>query len=77
MLQSEHFDIVSLGSHAAIPRIPGLETARAMTHIEALELDDAPAARSSPMSRSTTCGSSGTTWPAATAEPTTAFLDSP
>lgn len=34
--------VLNLGSHAAIPSIPGLETARAMTHIEALELDYAP-----------------------------------
>lgn len=34
--------VLNLGSHAAIPKIPGLETARALTHIEALELDYAP-----------------------------------
>lgn len=34
--------VLNLGSHAAIPNIPGLETARALTHIEALELDYAP-----------------------------------
>lgn len=35
--------VLNLGSHAAIPNIPGLESARALTHIEALELDYAPA----------------------------------
>jgi pyruvate/2-oxoglutarate dehydrogenase complex dihydrolipoamide dehydrogenase (E3) component len=30
---------LNLGSHAAIPGIPGLEAARALTHVEALELD--------------------------------------
>jgi pyruvate/2-oxoglutarate dehydrogenase complex dihydrolipoamide dehydrogenase (E3) component len=35
--------VINVGSHAAIPNIPGLETARALTHIEALELDYAPA----------------------------------
>ncbi|MGO7017082.1 FAD-dependent oxidoreductase [Rhizobium leguminosarum] len=34
--------VVNVGSHAAIPDIPGLEAARAMTHIEALELDYLP-----------------------------------
>jgi pyruvate/2-oxoglutarate dehydrogenase complex dihydrolipoamide dehydrogenase (E3) component len=34
---------LNLGSHAAIPGIPGLEAARPMTHIEALELDHLPA----------------------------------
>ncbi len=33
---------IGLGSHAAIPDIPGLEAARPLTHIEALELDDLP-----------------------------------
>jgi pyruvate/2-oxoglutarate dehydrogenase complex dihydrolipoamide dehydrogenase (E3) component len=33
---------VNLGTHAAIPDIPGLEAARPLTHIEALELDYAP-----------------------------------
>ena len=33
---------LNLGSHAAIPNIPGLEAARPLTHIEALELDYAP-----------------------------------
>jgi pyruvate/2-oxoglutarate dehydrogenase complex dihydrolipoamide dehydrogenase (E3) component len=34
--------VLNLGSHAAIPEIPGLEAARALTHIEALELDYLP-----------------------------------
>jgi len=34
--------VVNVGSHAAIPDIPGLEQARALTHIEALELDTVP-----------------------------------
>lgn len=34
--------VLNLGSHAAIPNIPGLDTARALTHIEALELDYLP-----------------------------------
>jgi pyruvate/2-oxoglutarate dehydrogenase complex dihydrolipoamide dehydrogenase (E3) component len=34
--------VVNGGSHAAIPDIPGLEAARALTHIEALELDYLP-----------------------------------
>src|SRR6516164_232747 len=34
---------LNLGTHAAIPNIPGLEAARPLTHIEALELDYAPA----------------------------------
>src|SRR5262249_14004144 len=33
---------VNVGSHAAIPDVPGLQQARALTHIEALELDQAP-----------------------------------
>jgi pyruvate/2-oxoglutarate dehydrogenase complex dihydrolipoamide dehydrogenase (E3) component len=33
---------LNLGTHAAIPNIPGLEAARPLTHIEALELDNAP-----------------------------------
>ncbi|WP_428489524.1 dihydrolipoyl dehydrogenase family protein [Rhodopila sp.] len=32
--------VVNVGSHAAIPDVPGLDAARALTHIEALELDD-------------------------------------
>ncbi|MBB6300758.1 dihydrolipoyl dehydrogenase family protein [Rhizobium leucaenae] len=35
--------VVNVGSHAAIPNIPGIEAARALTHIEALELDYIPA----------------------------------
>ncbi|MGO7120882.1 FAD-dependent oxidoreductase [Rhizobium leguminosarum] len=35
--------VVNVGTHAAIPSIPGLEAARALTHIEALELDYLPA----------------------------------
>jgi pyruvate/2-oxoglutarate dehydrogenase complex dihydrolipoamide dehydrogenase (E3) component len=35
--------VVNVGSHAAIPNIPGIEAARALTHIEALELDYLPA----------------------------------
>lgn len=34
--------VVNVGTHAAIPTIPGLEAARALTHIEALELDYMP-----------------------------------
>ena len=34
---------LNLGSHAAIPTVPGLADARPLTHIEALELDYAPA----------------------------------
>ena len=34
--------VVNVGSHAAIPDIPGLEASRALTHIEALELDNLP-----------------------------------
>ena len=34
--------VVNVGTHAAIPEIPGLETARSLTHIEALELDYLP-----------------------------------
>src|SRR6202043_1050436 len=34
---------LNLGTHAAIPPVPGLEAARPLTHIEALELDYAPA----------------------------------
>lgn len=35
--------VINVGSHAAIPSIPGLEAVRALTHIEALELDYLPA----------------------------------
>ena len=34
--------VVNVGSHAAIPDIPGLREARPLTHIEALELDELP-----------------------------------
>jgi pyruvate/2-oxoglutarate dehydrogenase complex dihydrolipoamide dehydrogenase (E3) component len=33
---------LNLGSHAAIPSVPGLEAAQPLTHIEALELDHLP-----------------------------------
>jgi pyruvate/2-oxoglutarate dehydrogenase complex dihydrolipoamide dehydrogenase (E3) component len=33
---------LNLGTHAAIPSVPGLEAARPLTHIEALELDTLP-----------------------------------
>ena len=35
--------VLNLGSHAAIPDIPGIAAARPLTHIEALELDTLPA----------------------------------
>jgi pyruvate/2-oxoglutarate dehydrogenase complex dihydrolipoamide dehydrogenase (E3) component len=35
--------VVNVGSHAAMPDVPGLRDARPLTHIEALELDDVPA----------------------------------
>ena len=34
---------INVGTRAAIPSVPGLEAARPLTHIEALELDDLPA----------------------------------
>jgi pyruvate/2-oxoglutarate dehydrogenase complex dihydrolipoamide dehydrogenase (E3) component len=34
---------INVGTHAAIPNVPGLDAARPMTHIEALELDILPA----------------------------------
>jgi pyruvate/2-oxoglutarate dehydrogenase complex dihydrolipoamide dehydrogenase (E3) component len=34
---------LNVGTHTAIPPVPGLEAARPLTHIEALELDYAPA----------------------------------
>lgn len=34
---------LDIGTHAAIPSVPGLEAARPLTHIEALELDHLPA----------------------------------
>jgi pyruvate/2-oxoglutarate dehydrogenase complex dihydrolipoamide dehydrogenase (E3) component len=33
---------LNVGTHAAIPNVPGLEAARPLTHIEALELDYSP-----------------------------------
>ncbi len=36
-------DVVDVGTRAAIPNIPGLEAAKPLTHIEALELDHLPA----------------------------------
>jgi pyruvate/2-oxoglutarate dehydrogenase complex dihydrolipoamide dehydrogenase (E3) component len=41
MLSAEQV-FLNLGSHAAIPAVPGLEAARPLTHIEALELDAVP-----------------------------------
>jgi len=38
-----HDIVIDVGSHAAVPDIPGLQAARALTHIEALELDYLPA----------------------------------
>jgi pyruvate/2-oxoglutarate dehydrogenase complex dihydrolipoamide dehydrogenase (E3) component len=35
--------VINVGTHAAIPDIPGMQQARPLTHIEALELDYAPA----------------------------------
>jgi pyruvate/2-oxoglutarate dehydrogenase complex dihydrolipoamide dehydrogenase (E3) component len=34
--------VVNVGSHAAIPNLPGIEAAQPLTHIEALELDYLP-----------------------------------
>ena len=34
---------LNIGTHAAIPTVPGLEAARPLTHVEALELDYVPA----------------------------------
>jgi pyruvate/2-oxoglutarate dehydrogenase complex dihydrolipoamide dehydrogenase (E3) component len=34
--------VLNLGSHAAVPDVPGLRDAHPLTHIEALELDDVP-----------------------------------
>jgi pyruvate/2-oxoglutarate dehydrogenase complex dihydrolipoamide dehydrogenase (E3) component len=34
--------VVNVGSHAAVPNIPGMEAAAPLTHIEALELDYLP-----------------------------------
>jgi len=35
--------VINVGTHAAVPRIPGLAAARPLTHIEVLELDIVPA----------------------------------
>src|SRR5438445_1673615 len=35
--------VINVGSHAAIPTIPGIEAARPLTHIEALDLEYTPA----------------------------------
>lgn len=42
LLKGEHV-VVNVGSHAAIPDIPGVSDARPLTHIEALELERFPA----------------------------------
>ena len=34
--------VINVGTHAALPDLPGLREANALTHIEALELDDVP-----------------------------------
>ncbi len=34
--------VINVGTHAAIPEIPGMQAARPLTHIEALELDYVP-----------------------------------
>jgi len=34
--------VINVGTHAAIPRIPGLEAVRPLTHVEVLELDMLP-----------------------------------
>lgn len=41
VLTAEHL-FLNLGSHAAMPAVPGLEAAHPLTHIEALELDAVP-----------------------------------
>jgi pyruvate/2-oxoglutarate dehydrogenase complex dihydrolipoamide dehydrogenase (E3) component len=33
---------LNVGTHAAIPNVPGLEAAQPLTHVEALELDYLP-----------------------------------
>src|SRR6202000_1988322 len=33
---------LNLGTHAALPNVPGLEAARPLTHVEALEIDHLP-----------------------------------
>ncbi len=42
-LVSGEIVILSLGTRAAIPDVPGLQAAKPMTHVEALELDTLPA----------------------------------
>jgi pyruvate/2-oxoglutarate dehydrogenase complex dihydrolipoamide dehydrogenase (E3) component len=42
VLAGDHV-FLNVGTHAVIPAIPGLEAARPLTHIEALELDSLPA----------------------------------
>jgi len=42
ILKADHI-VINVGSHAAIPEIPGIHEARVLTHIEALELDYVPA----------------------------------
>ena len=42
-LLAGHRVFLNLGTHPAVPDIPGLEAARPLTHIEALELDYLPA----------------------------------
>src|SRR6516225_4723525 len=34
--------VINIGTHAAIPAVPGLEGARPLTHLEALEVDYMP-----------------------------------
>jgi pyruvate/2-oxoglutarate dehydrogenase complex dihydrolipoamide dehydrogenase (E3) component len=34
--------VINVGTHAAVPDVPGLQAARPLTHIEALELDEVP-----------------------------------
>jgi pyruvate/2-oxoglutarate dehydrogenase complex dihydrolipoamide dehydrogenase (E3) component len=41
VLAGEHV-FLNIGTHAAIPNVPGLEAAQPLTHIEALELDYSP-----------------------------------
>jgi pyruvate/2-oxoglutarate dehydrogenase complex dihydrolipoamide dehydrogenase (E3) component len=41
MLAGDHF-FLNIGTHPAVPNVPGLEAARPLTHIEALELDRLP-----------------------------------
>jgi pyruvate/2-oxoglutarate dehydrogenase complex dihydrolipoamide dehydrogenase (E3) component len=41
-LRGEHA-VINVGTHAAIPDIPGIADVKVLTHIEALELDRAPA----------------------------------